>query len=217
MMERATTVMGVAGVLCFAFAGLVEGWLPYTHLSRIPVQSLDQIAPRPSREFEILAQRYPQSFRAAFGASRPTKAAFHDALRHGRDVYIAEACWHCHSQFVRPVSNEDVRFGLVSSAAEYQNELNLPQLFGTRRVGPDLSRAAGKRSVDWHVAHFWDPPAVVPSSVMPRYDWFFDESGRPNREGLSVITYVTFLGRERAREQERQARTGVRPRQGARR
>jgi cbb3-type cytochrome oxidase cytochrome c subunit len=69
----------------------------------------------------------------------------------------------------------------------------LPQLMGTRRVGPDLSREAGFRSNDWHVAHFYNPQAVVPTSVMPRYTWFFD--GRvPNEKGIAIITYMQWLG-----------------------
>ena len=71
----------------------------------------------------------------------PNAQSFAKALRTGRDVYVAEACWHCHSQFVRPVSNEDLRFGPVSTPEEYQNDMFLPHLFGTRRIGPDLEEA----------------------------------------------------------------------------
>ena len=91
------------------------------------------------------------------------------------------------------MANEDVRFGPVSTAAEQQNELMKPQLMGTRRVGPDLSRESGFRSNDWHVAHFFNPRAVSPVSVMPRYTWFYD--GRvPNKKGLAIITYMQWLG-----------------------
>lgn len=216
MMERFTSVLAIAGVGCFLLAGVVEGYLPFSHLNRIRVRTLDEIAPRPSREFQELARRHPASFQAAYGTSRPTKAAFHRALRSGRDVYVAEACWHCHSQFVRPVSNEDVRFGPVSTAFEYQNEMNLPHLFGTRRIGPDLIRENGRRSIDWHVAHFYDPQSIVPASVMPRYDWFFDADGRPNEKGLSVITYVSWLGTTRGTGREQPARTAARSGRGAR-
>ncbi len=191
-MERFSSVLLVAGLGCFAFAWVVEGWLPLSHLGRIPVKSLDEIAPEPSETFVKLSQMYPEAFEAAFG--EPSKESFHDALKLARDVYIGEGCWHCHSQFVRPVSNEDVRFGPVATAAEYQNEMQLPQLFGTRRVGPDLSRSYSKHSADWHVAHFYEPTHVVPTSVMPSYRWFFDENDHPNREGLAMITYVMWLG-----------------------
>ena len=110
----------------------------------------------------------------AAGAS-PDSAAHLDALRRGRDAYVAEACWHCHSQYVRPLPEELVRHGSVSTADEYAHALQLPQLFGTRRVGPDLIREAGRRSDDWHYAHLWRPASTVRDSVMPSYRWWFRE------------------------------------------
>jgi len=191
-MEKIKMVLAVGGVSCFALAGVVEGWLPAAHLSRIPMKTMDQVASKATREFEQLAQMFPAEFKAAYGTV--SKESFQKALKLGKAVYIAEACWHCHSQFVRPVSNEETRFGKVSSADEYQNEMFLPHLFGTRRVGPDLIRESGKHSTDWHVAHFWDPATVVPTSVMPRFPWFFSSEGHPNEKGIAIITYVTWLG-----------------------
>ena len=191
-MERVKAVLAVGGLACFLLAAAVEGWLPAAHLNKIPMKTLDQVAGTPTPEFLKMAELFPVDFQAAYGA--PTKASFQRALKLGKDIYIAEACWHCHSQFVRPVSNEETRFGRVSTAAEYQNEMFLPHLFGTRRVGPDLIREAGKHSVDWHVAHFWDPPNVVPTSVMPRYPWLYSAEGAPNAKGIALITYVTWLG-----------------------
>jgi len=190
-METGASVMVAAGLGLFVLAGFLAGYLPVSHLARIEYSSLDKVAPAPSPDFIELSKRYPEAFKAAFGA--PTKAAFHDALRTARDRYIAEACWHCHSQYVRPVSNEDQRFGKVSWAAEYRNEMFLPHLFGTRRVGPDLIRESGKHGNDWHVAHFMDPTLVAPASVMPRYTWFFD-GDMPNKTGLAMITYMQWLG-----------------------
>lgn len=190
-MERLKYILFFAGLMCFALAGVLSGVLPLTHLSRIPYRKLEEIVTAPSQEFLDLARRYPEQMKQYYG--EPTAAAYRDALRLGRDAYIAEACWHCHSQYIRPVSNEDVRFGKVSWAAEYMNEMFLPHLFGTRRVGPDLIREAGRHSNDWHVAHFYDPPIVVPTSVMPRYTWFFDGE-KPNKKGIAVIAYVQWLG-----------------------
>lgn len=192
MFERFSTILLVAGVGCFALAGVLEGWLPVSQLGKIPVQALDEIAPEPSPTFVKLAEIYPDEFAQAYGD--PTKESFHRALKRGRDIYIGEGCWHCHSQFVRPVSNENIRFGPVATAAEYQNEMQLPQLLGTRRVGPDLSREWNKHSLDWHVAHFYNPTNVVPTSVMPRYGWFFNGDDRPNEKGLAMVTYVMWLG-----------------------
>ena len=78
---------------------------------------------------------------------------------------------------------------------EYQNELQRPVMFGTRRVGPDLSREGGRRGNDWHAVHFWDPASLSHDSPMPRYPWFFDGSpDKPNKRGLALIAYVQWLG-----------------------
>jgi cbb3-type cytochrome c oxidase subunit II len=190
-MERVASIMIAAGIGLFVLAGFLTGYLPVTHLSRLDYKSLEEIAPEPSLEFIDLSKRYPDAFKNAFGA--PTADKFREALRLGKAQYIAEACWHCHSQYVRPVSNEDQRFGKVSWAAEYRNEMFLPHLFGTRRIGPDLIRESGRHGNDWHTAHFFDPTLVSPASVMPRYTWFFDGEV-PNKTGLSMITYMQWLG-----------------------
>jgi len=118
-----------------------------------------------------------------------------EALRLGRQVYIGEGCWHCHSQFVRPVSNESRRWGPVAETREFQNELQRPVMFGTRRVGPDLSREGGRRGNDWHAVHFYRPKMVSPNSPMPEYPWFFEGSpDAPNKRGLAIIAYVQLLG-----------------------
>ena len=89
----------------------------------------------------------------------------------GRDLYGKNICWHCHSDFVRPVNGEEYRWGPVSQAGEYA--WDLPHFFGTRRTGPDLHREGGLRSDDWHYAHFFDPRFTVPRSVMEGFTWFF--------------------------------------------
>lgn len=124
----------------------------------------------------------------------PRKTAA-EMLALGRKVYVGEGCWHCHSQYVRPVSNETKRWGPVARSYEYQNELQRPVMFGTRRVGPDLSREGGRRSNDWHAVHFLQPSLVSPNSPMPNYPWLFDgDASRPNRRGLALILYVQWLG-----------------------
>ena len=190
-MERLATITLGGGLFCFALAGVVTGYLPVMHLSKIKYKTLMEIAPEPSTEFRALATRYPEQFKKYYG--EVSTAAYHEALKLARDTYISEAFWHCHSQFIRPVSNEDARFGKVSWASEYMNEMFLPHLFGTRRVGPDLIRESGRHGNDWHTAHFYDPTIVVPSSVMPRYSWFFD-GDKPNKKGLAMITYMQWLG-----------------------
>ena len=92
----------------------------------------------------------------------------------GRAVYIREGCWYCHSQYVRPVAGEELRWGPLSEAGEYA--WDQPHLFSTRRIGPDLTRVGLKFSDDWHYAHHWDPRMVVPESMMPRFRWLFDDA-----------------------------------------
>jgi len=197
-LERFGTILLVAGLAFFALSVAVEGWLPWAMLRDIPMQKMDEIAAVVTPDFEDLAARYPAAFKKYYG--EPTPGSYAKALQKGAEIYRAEACWHCHSQFVRPVSNEDRRFGPVSYPGEYQNVLQLPQLFGTRRVGPDLIREAGKHSNDWQVAHFYEPRDVVPSSVMPAFKWFFDppegKDGvpQPNERGLAIVAFVQWLG-----------------------
>ncbi len=99
----------------------------------------------------------------------------------GRQVYIREGCWYCHSQYVRPVTGETRRWGPVTQAGEYA--FDIPHLFSTRRIGPDLSRVGLKYSDEWHLAHFWDPRMVVPDSIMPRFAELFDGP----YEGIKVV------------------------------
>jgi cytochrome c oxidase cbb3-type subunit 2 len=85
----------------------------------------------------------------------------------GRNIYIREGCYLCHSQQVRPFRDEIERYGPYSLAAE--SIYDHPFQWGSKRTGPDVARLGGKYSNDWHVAHLMDPRAVVPESVMPSY------------------------------------------------
>lgn len=194
MFESKSGVFLVAGLFFFALAFVVMGLLPWTIYADNPEQTMEDIVSKGMvPEFADLAERWPDRFEEHFPAG-VTLASYSEALELGRRIYVGEACWHCHSQQIRPVSNEDIRWGPRSHAREYQNVLQRPVLFGTRRVGPDLSREGARRTNDWHVAHFYKPQAVVPTSVMPRYPWFFDDEGYPNKRGFAIITYVQWLG-----------------------
>lgn len=85
----------------------------------------------------------------------------------GRDIYIREGCYVCHSQMVRTLRDEVERYGHYSLAAE--SMYDHPFQWGSKRTGPDLARVGGKYSDEWHVAHMKDPRAVVPESIMPGY------------------------------------------------
>ena len=85
----------------------------------------------------------------------------------GREIYLREGCYVCHSQMIRPMRDEVERYGHYSLAAESQYDH--PFQWGSKRTGPDLARVGGRYSDDWHVDHFRDPQSVVPESVMPKY------------------------------------------------
>lgn len=85
----------------------------------------------------------------------------------GRDIYVREGCYLCHSQMIRPLRDEVERYGHYSLAAE--SMYDHPFLWGQERQGPDLARVGGKYSSDWHYAHLKDPRDVVPESIMPSY------------------------------------------------
>jgi cytochrome c oxidase cbb3-type subunit 2 len=85
----------------------------------------------------------------------------------GRNIYIREGCYLCHSQQIRPFRDEVERYGHYSLAAE--SMYDHPFQWGSKRTGPDLARVGGKYSNDWHVAHLTDPRSVVPESIMPGY------------------------------------------------
>ncbi len=85
----------------------------------------------------------------------------------GRDVYVQEGCYLCHSQQIRTLRDEVERYGHYSIAAE--SMYDKPFQWGSKRIGPDLARVGGKYSSDWHAAHLKDPQALVPESLMPRY------------------------------------------------
>jgi len=87
----------------------------------------------------------------------------------GRDVYIREGCYNCHSQMVRPFRAETERYGHYSVAGEYVYDH--PFQWGSKRTGPDLARVGGRYSDDWHRLHLTQPRDVVPESNMPGYPW----------------------------------------------
>jgi len=87
----------------------------------------------------------------------------------GRDIYVREGCYGCHSQQIRPFRSETERYGHYSVAGE--SVYDRPFQWGSKRTGPDLARVGGRYSDDWHYLHLVDPRAVVPDSNMPAYPW----------------------------------------------
>lgn len=169
--ERPLFLMIAAGVGFFLLSFIAMGLAPWTSLKTVTTVSSGDSNPY----YESDGKR--------------------SSIGRGRDIYIQEACWHCHSQFVRPVAGEPFRYGPPSKA--WENRFDIPQLYGTRRVGPDLSREAGRRSDDWHYAHLYNPRSTTPLSVMPAYRWFFDQTENgpvPNQKAKDVVAYLQYLG-----------------------
>jgi cytochrome c oxidase cbb3-type subunit I/II len=95
----------------------------------------------------------------------------------GRDIYIREGCYTCHSQMVRPMRSEVLRYGEWTRAPEYMYDR--PFQLGSRRIGPDLQRLGGKYPDAWHFEHMRDPRATSPGSVMPAYSWLHERALDP--------------------------------------
>src|SRR5687767_7911205 len=87
----------------------------------------------------------------------------------GRNIYVREGCYNCHSQMIRPLRDEVERYGHYSLAAE--SMYDRPFQWGSKRTGPDLARVGGKYSDQWQAEHLIDPRSVVPESIMPGYPW----------------------------------------------
>ena len=119
-----------------------------------------------------------------------------DSALRGRQIYGREGCAYCHTQQVRYLHSDMSRFGAPTLAWETRGDT--PHLWGTRRIGPDLSRAGGTRPQDWHFVHLFSPRDVVPDSVMPAYPSLFDGApDRPRQEARDLVNYLETLGRAR--------------------
>jgi cytochrome c oxidase cbb3-type subunit I/II len=172
--ENPSTIFLAAGVGFFLLAVFVQGIIPWLMPQTRTTTVTDDVTGKPIQ----VADYTPQQLR-------------------GRAVYIREGCWYCHSQYVRPVAGESLRWGPVSQAGEYAYDF--PHLFGTRRIGPDLTRVGLKYGDDWNTAHHWNPRHVVPDSIMPSFPWLF-EPAKPNKapvlnaDGKALISYIQRLG-----------------------
>ncbi len=105
----------------------------------------------------------------------------------GRDIYVREGCYNCHSQMIRPFRSETERYGAFSVAGE--SVYDRPFQWGSKRTGPDLARVGGRYSDEWHVIHLTNPRNVVPESNMPGYPWLLEDMVDPAlvQHKLSVL------------------------------
>lgn len=108
----------------------------------------------------------------------------------GRDIYVREGCYTCHSQMIRPLEHETMRYGAVTGAWEYTYDR--PFQLGSRRIGPDLQRVGGKYPDAWHWNHLKDPRSTSPGSVMPEYGWLLTDTYDPADITASVSALATL-------------------------
>ena len=172
--SRPSSIVVIAGLAFFVLAVFIQGILP-----------------------SILPQTYDPTVTSASTGQTIRVTNYTAQELRGRQIFIRDGCWYCHSQFVRPVTGEERRWGPVSQAGEYVYDQ--PQMLSTRRIGPDLLREGGRYGDDWHTAHHWNPRAVVTDSIMPRFPWLYKENdGKTvpelNVDGLAVVAYVQKLG-----------------------
>jgi mono/diheme cytochrome c family protein len=114
----------------------------------------------------------------------------------GRIIYSRDGCAYCHTQQIRFLASDEARFGKPTQA--WETQFDYPHLWGTRRIGPDLSREGTLHSEDWQFTHLYAPRTIVPDSVMPAFPAFFDGApDRPRQEARDVIAYLESLGRAR--------------------
>jgi cytochrome c oxidase cbb3-type subunit I/II len=146
----------VAGIAFFFLAVLTQGFLPFFEPS--------------ARTAKVTAVVRTDLGQLKWMQTQAT--AYTPLEQRGRDVYLHDGCWYCHSQYVRPVTGETRRWGPVTEAGEYV--FDVPHLFGTRRIGPDLMRVGLKYGDEWHFAHFWNPRMLSPNSNMAAYRGLFE-------------------------------------------
>lgn len=124
----------------------------------------------------------------------------------GQNIYVAEGCYNCHSQQVRPFVDETLRYGHYSVAGE--SVYDRPFQWGSKRTGPDLARVGGRYSDEWHEIHLIDPRAVVPTSNMPGYPWLA-ETEIDVEETVASMKVLKLLGHPYSDEQIANAAAGI--------
>jgi len=137
-----------------------------------------------------LVQIVPLFFQKSTTAPVPGLKPYNALQLAGRDVYIREGCYTCHSQMVRPFRAETERYGHFSVAGEFVYDR--PFQWGSKRTGPDLHRVGGRYSDQWHYVHLMQPRDVVPESNMPAYPWLAEKMVSETT-GKDIVQKMTVL------------------------
>jgi len=139
-----------------------------------------------------LVQVLPIMFHKSLTTATENTRVYNAVELTGRDIYIREGCSVCHSQQVRPLIAEVMRYGPYSRAGEFVYDR--PFLWGSKRTGPDLHRIGGKYSDVWHRVHLIDPRSVVRNSIMPAYPWLVDREANANNDIQLKMRVLQKLG-----------------------
>jgi len=140
--------------------------------------------------FGGLAQIVPLMYQAETVTPLPGVKPYPALELAGRDIYIREGCYNCHSQMVRTLRHETERYGHYSLAGE--SVYDRPFQWGSKRTGPDLARIGGRYSDDWHRVHLINPRDVVPVSNMPAYPWLAERAVNPASLGRNMRALQTL-------------------------
>lgn len=120
-----------------------------------------------------LAEIVPLMFQAQTTQPAPGVVPYPALELAGRDIYVKEGCYNCHSQMIRPFVSEGLRYGPPSLAGE--SVYDRPHQWGSKRTGPDLARVGGRYTDEWHLVHLINPRDLVPESNMPGFPWLQDK------------------------------------------
>ena len=164
--ERNVFLMLIATAMLLTVGGLVE---------IVPLFYLDETMEH-NQHKEVLWQREEGQSLNDWNAGDGVRP-YNPLELAGRDIYLREGCYTCHSQMIRPFRDEKERYGHYSLASE--SMYDHPFQWGSKRTGPDLARVGGKYSDEWHVLHLRAPRSVVPEAVMPNYVWLDDATIDP--------------------------------------
>ena len=154
-----------------------------------------------------LVEIVPLMFQTSVIEAHPNLKPYAALELAGRDIYIAEGCYNCHSQQIRPFVNETLRYGHYSQANEFVYDR--PFQWGSKRTGPDLHRVGGKYSDEWHEYHLMDPRSVVPESNMPGYPWLAEQMVDAEQVEAGMIVLKDYFDHPYSDEQIKNAKSDV--------